>query len=414
MIESLLQNETKIHSPPFSEALAQRLLSTYGSPLYVYQADRLRQTIEHITRSIDYPHVQFHFATVTNGNIALLQLIQQAGWGLHANTPGDVFLGLKAGFTCDRIVYTGSNLSRADIQQLIEWKIDRFNFDSLSQLQDFCEYSRSQPRSIPPEIGLRLNSPELTGDSRIGLSPAEFEKANEIAQQHGFRITGLHFYRGTGTNATGAFTQAIDRLIAIGQKLPDWRTLDFGGGFGYPYRGGAVFDWREFGAAITQRLSALSRPIELVIEPGRSAIAGCGVMLAKVVSVKWLGDGVPPSPVLRQIVGVDTTVSNLSVPAVHGGYRAIATWETGEVSRHETDICGNTTYSRDYLGRNCWLPKLKIGDAIAILDSGAYGYAMSSHFLHRPRPAEVLIDAKGDRLIRQREDYSILLNGQIF
>jgi diaminopimelate decarboxylase len=167
-----------------------------------------------------------------------------------------------------------------------------------------------------------------------------------------------------------------------------------------------VFDWGEFGAAITERLSALSRPIELVIEPGRSAIAGCGILLAKVVSVKWLGD--------RQIVGVDTTVANLSVPAVHGGYRAIATWETGDVSRYETDICGNTTYSRDYLGRNCWLPKLQIGDGIAILDSGAYGYAMSSHFLHRPRPAEVLIDAKGDRLIRQREDYSILLNGQVF
>jgi diaminopimelate decarboxylase len=406
MIESLLQNETKIHSPRCSEATANRLLSTYGSPLYVYQADRLHQTLEHITRSIDYPHVQFHFATVTNGNIALLQLIQRAGWGLHANTPGDVFLGLKAGFTGDRIVYTGSNLNRADIQQLIEWKIDRFNFDSLSQLQDFCEYARSQPRLIRPEIGLRLNLPELTGDSRIGINPAEFEKANEIAQQHDLKITGLHFYRGTGTNATAAFTQVIDRLIAIAQQLPDWRTLDFGGGFGYPYRGGAVFDWEEFGAAITERLSALSRPIELVIEPGRSAIAGCGILLAKVVSVKWFGD--------RQIVGVDTTVSNLSVPTVHGGYRAIATWETADLSRYETDICGNTTYSRDYLGRNCWLPKLKIGDAIAILDSGAYGYAMSSHFLHRPRPAEVLIDSKGDRLIRQREDYSILLNGQVF
>ena len=406
MIESLLKNETQIHSPPFSEAIAKGLLSTYGSPLYVYQADRLHQTLDRITRSIDYPHVQFHFATVTNGNIALLQLIERAGWGLHANTPGDVFLGLKAGFTGDRIVYTGSNLNRADIQQLIDWKIDRFNFDSLSQLQDYCEYSGSQTRLIRPEIGLRLNLPELTGDSRIGVRPAEFEKACEIAQEQSLRITGLHFYRGTGTNATGAFTQAIDRLIAIAQQLPDWKTLDFGGGFGYPYRGGAVFDWEEFGAAITQRLSPLSRPIELVIEPGRSAIAGCGILLAKVVSVKWLGN--------RQIVGVDTTVANLSVPAVHGGYRAIATWETGDVSRYETDICGNTTYSRDYLGRNCWLPKLQIGDAIAILDCGAYGYAMSSHFLHRPRPAEVLIDAKGDRLIRQREDYAILLNGQIF
>lgn len=405
MTESVVEDETKTYSPPFSIAIAHELLSIYGSPLYVYQGEILHQTLDKIARSIDYPHTQFHFASVTNGNIALLQLIQQAGWGLHANTPGDVFLGLKAGFTSDRIVYTGSNLSRADIQQLIDWKIDRFNFDSLSQLQDFCEYSRTAGRSRPTKLGLRLNSPELTGDSRIGLRPAEFDNANAIAQQHGFNITGLHFYRGTGTNATSAFTQAIDRVIAIAQQLPDWRSLDFGGGFGYPYRGGAAFDWTEFGAAIAQKLTALSRPIELTIEPGRSAIAGCGVMLAKVVSVKWQGS--------RQIVGVDTTVANLSVPAVHGGYRAIAIWETDR-SRHQTDICGNTTYSRDYLGRNCWLPTLKIGDAIAILDSGAYGYAMSSHFLHRPRPAEVLIEANRHRLIRQREDYSILLNGQIF
>ena len=76
-------------------------------------------------------------------------------------------------------------------------------------------------------------------------------------------------------------------------------------------------------------------------------------------------------------------------------------------------MCGNTTYSRDYLGKNCKLPALEIGDIIAILDVGAYGYAMSSHFLHRPKPAEVLLENGGHRLIRKKEDYSILLNNQI-
>ncbi len=78
-----------------------------------------------------------------------------------------------------------------------------------------------------------------------------------------------------------------------------------------------------------------------------------------------------------------------------------------------TDVCGNTTYSRDYLGKNCQLPQLEIGDIIAILDVGAYGYAMSSHFLHRPRPAEVLLDNHNHKLIRRREDYDILLHNQI-
>ncbi len=76
--------------------------------------------------------------------------------------------------------------------------------------------------------------------------------------------------------------------------------------------------------------------------------------------------------------------------SVHGGYREIVSWKSGNL--YQTDVCGNTTYSRDYLGRNCQLPKLEIGDVIAILDVGAYGYAMSSHFLDRPRPAEVLLD----------------------
>ncbi|MGC1394547.1 MAG: hypothetical protein WA828_09745, partial [Coleofasciculaceae cyanobacterium] len=108
--------------------------------------------------------------------------------------------------------------------------------------------------------------------------------------------------------------------------------------------------------------------------------------------------------------------ANLSVLAVHGGYRQIIAlnYSNCQSLLHCTDVCGNTTYSRDYLGQNCQLPSLKIGDILAILDVGAYGYAMSSHFLHRPRPAEVLLEQNKARLIRQREDYSVLLANQVF
>lgn len=260
---------------PFNLELAHELLATYGSPLYVYQGDRLRDTIQYITQAIAYPRTQFHFASVTN--------------------------------------------------------------------------------------------------------------------------------------ATIAFTQVIDIVLATAQQLPNWEYLDFGGGFGYPYRrNGAAFNWEEFGAELTKQIGRLERDIDLVIEPGRAAIAGCATLLAQVVSVKWQQQ--------KQIVGVNTTVANLSVPSVHGGYREIVTWvgAHSDAPLHPTDVCGNTTYSRDYLGRNCQLPALEIGDIIAILDVGAYGYAMSSHFLHRPRPAEVLLENDTPRLIRKREDYSILLNKQVF
>lgn len=393
---------------PYSLQVASELLETYGSPLYVYEGDSLHQTIQHITQSIPYPHKQFYFASVTNGNISLLQIFREAGWGLHANTPGDAYLGLKAGFAPKKIVYSGSNLHPDEMAQLLEWGVPTFNLDSISQLQQFGDVYQNKNLSpnLTPRLGLRLNLPAVTGESRIGVRPAEFPAAVKIANAAGLQISGLHFYRGTGTNATKAFTQVINEVMATAKLLPDWEYLDFGGGFGYPYhRDGAAFDWEMFGQELTQELAQLGREIKLVIEPGRAAIAGCGSLLAKIISVKWQES--------KQILGVDTTVANISVPAVHGGYREIVCWQgTGETYR--TDVCGNTTYSRDYLGKNCQLPALQIGDIIAILDVGAYGYAMSSHFLHRPLPAEVLLEGGRDRLIRKREDYNVLVDNQIF
>ena len=383
--------------------VAEELLHIYGSPLYIYDGDKLRQTIERITQAVPYRNTQFRFATVTNGNISLLQIFRNAGWGLHANTPGDIYLGLKAGFPPDKIVYSGSNLNRDEMLQVLEWGVTTLNLDSISQLQQLCEVYSQSNHSL--KVGLRLNYSELTGDSRIGVRKEEFTVANALANQAGLKISGLHFYRGTGTNATRAFTAAITTIFDIAQTLPDWEYLDFGGGFGYPYRhGGAAFDWEMFGVQLTGCLESLASKIELVIEPGRSAIAECGTLLARVVSVKWQDE--------KQIVGVDTTVANLSVPSVHGGYREIIAYSQSS-KLFSTDVCGNTTYSRDYLGKNCQLPAMEVGDAIAILDVGAYGYAMSSHFLHRPKPAEVLLENGGHRLIRKREDYSVLLENQM-
>ncbi|WP_339390239.1 decarboxylase [Crocosphaera watsonii] len=392
---------------PFSATLAHSLLNCYGSPLYVYQSDLLRHSISHITTSIPYNNTLFQFATVTNGNIELLKLFNDQGWGIHANTPGDIYLGLKAGFSGEKIVYSGSNLNPEEMTQILKWGVRTLNLDSISQLELLYEIYKSFPGDLSSlKLGLRLNEPNLIKDSRIGVQPQEFPEAIKIAKRVGLNIQGLHFYRGTGTNATRAFTQVIDDIIQIGQLLPNWEYLDFGGGFGYPYHHDKIaFNWHKFGQELTDKLNQLSKPIQLIIEPGRAVIANCATLLAKVVSVKWQGD--------KQIIGVDTTVGNLSVPSVHGGYRKIISWPEKPQTLWLTDVCGNTTYSRDYLGKNCQLPALEIGDIIGILEVGAYGYAMSSHFLHRPRPAEVLLEKESHRLIRQREDYQVLIDNQI-
>ena len=74
-----------------------------------------------------------------------------------------------------------------------------------------------------------------------------------------------------------------------------------------------------------------------------------------------------------------------------------------------TDVCGNTTHTRDFLARSCRLPEVRPGDLLALRDVGAYGYAMSSHFLNRPRPAEVVVDGDAVHLTTRRETLADLV-----
>ena len=189
----------------FSAKFAQELLAIYSSPLYVYDGNILREKINHITQSIPYPHTQFQFATVTNGNVSLLKIFRECEWGLHANTPGDAFIGLKAGFSPHKIVNSGSNLNAQEFAELLDWGVTTFNLDSVAQIQLFCEiyidnFAGKSTEETKPKLGLRLNLPKLTGESRIGVRPEEFSEAIKITNSVGLKLNGLHFYRGTGTN----------------------------------------------------------------------------------------------------------------------------------------------------------------------------------------------------------------------
>ena len=54
-------------------------------------------------------------------------------------------------------------------------------------------------------------------------------------------------------------------------------------------------------------------------------------------------------------------------------------------------------------------PHCKVGDLIAIRDTGAYGASMSSNYNTRPLIAEVLIEGDDDVLIRRRQRVEELL-----
>ncbi len=68
-------------------------------------------------------------------------------------------------------------------------------------------------------------------------------------------------------------------------------------------------------------------------------------------------------------------------------------------------VCGNICECSDFLNDGIMLSG-KIGDILGIENAGAYGFAMSSNYNERPKPAEILINSKGeDVLIRRKETF---------
>ena len=112
------------------------LLERYGSPLYVYDAERVRHAFTRFRNAFSYEPLELHYAIVCNKNHYLVALLHQLGCGIHANTPGDVHAALAAGVPPASIIYSGTNLDAGDLDYLARHRI-RLNLDSIDQLLHF-------------------------------------------------------------------------------------------------------------------------------------------------------------------------------------------------------------------------------------------------------------------------------------
>jgi diaminopimelate decarboxylase len=383
---------------------ADTLAARFGTPLFAYDADLIRQAYRRLSNAIRYFPSRVHYAAVCNPNLAILRLLRDLGAGLHANTPGDVYCGLRAGFSPNEVVFSGSNLGDEDLDYLLDSGIP-VNVDSVDDLDRACRHGKAR------EFGLRVHLEGLLPDSRMGLREWEVRGAEVSARRAHCRIIALHVYCGTHGRAVDRYALALSRLLAIAEDLPDVACLNLGGGFGYDYHNpeGGAFPFEAIGESATEALERFSertgRRLMLRLEPGRAIVAGAGTLLTRVRSVK--------RDAAVRYVGVDTTVANFTSPAVHGAHRRVVCVDTRPDVDGVTHVCGATTYSRDFIARDTRLPDVSVGDLLAVLDVGAYGYCMASHFLNRPRPAEVMVDGGEITLITRRESFEDLVTAQL-
>lgn len=397
------------------------LADEFDTPLYVMSESKIREQYRRLlaTLSHSYSKVKVLYSAKANSNLSVLRILREEGSGLDAVSPGEVFLALNAGFEPGQILYTGTSVRNDELGYLIESGVT-VNVDSISQLERLLRLTTPDRLSVRvnPELGAGHHEHVITAgvNSKFGVLEDEAIRAYEIAEAAGVDRFGIQMHIGSGINDVDPYVKALEKLLRVAGRARrvigvDFEFVDIGGGIGVPYRPGEDgMDVESFSKVVVglfkRRLSEydLGEP-ELWLELGRYLVAEAGVLLTKVNTVK-----VTP---FKRFLGVDAGFNMLVRPAMYGSYHHILVANKLNLPAEcECDVCGPLCESGDVFAGFRPLPKVSEGDLLAILNTGAYGFSMSSQYNSRPRAAEVLVKNGESALVRERETFEDLLRGQ--
>ena len=385
----------------------------YGSPLYVYDAERIVAQIQKLKNAFDYPQVRFKYAGKALTNQAILRLVKQQGIGLDAVSIQEVHLGLLAGFDPKQIMYTPSGVAFEEIDEGVTLGI-QINIDNLPLLKYFGEkYGSEVPCCLRfnPNIMAGGNSKISVGHkySKFGIPLAKLGAVRALVSDYRILVNGLHIHTGSDIVDADVFLQGAERLFGAAQYFDQLQFIDFGSGFKVKYQEDDTYTdlpelGRKLSAAFTAFCQHYGRPLTMWFEPGKFIVSESGQLLARVNVVK-------ENPNVT-FVGIDTGLNHLIRPMMYDAYHEIENLSNPEGERHPYTVVGYICET-DTFASNRMLPEVRPGDILAIKNAGAYGFSMSSNYNGRFRPAEVLIHRGEAKLIRQRESLEDLLRNQV-
>ncbi len=394
------------------------LIARYGSPLYVYNESILRRSCREMQAIVDYPHFTANFSIKANSNLHLLKLVHEEGLFADAMSPGEIFVLEQAGFRPEQIFFVPNNVGADELQFALDRKIV-ISLDSLDQLDlagRLAPGARVAIR-INPGIGAGHHAKVITAGkkTKFGINADQLDEAKLIADRYHLHIIGVNQHIGSLFMEPAPYLRAASHFFDIASQFPELEFVDMGGGFGIPYHklaGEARLDLNALREGLTRLvhnfIERYGREIILKSEPGRYIAAECGALLGTVHALKE-NDGVA-------YAGTDIGFNVLARPILYDSWHDIMVYRQGELLTEDDEqpytVVGNICESGDIIAKERPLPALKTGDIIAVQDAGAYGYAMSSNYNNRLRPAEVLIRESGEvMLIRKRDTYADLLRG---
>jgi diaminopimelate decarboxylase len=357
---------------------------TYGTPLYAYDLATLERQLHKVNQT--FGTAQKFYALKANPNLHLLRHIVGAGFGLECVSLGELERARHVGCAGERILVNGPAKSPAEYQLGAELGAT-FVVDRESELELLPPRSRCLLRVNPAlEVSTHPHLATGAGHSKFGIPLERIAPTLHTARAMGLEVRGLHLHIGSAIRDAHDFAVAFEKIAQLARSTGPLEVLDCGGGWG--------LDADLGGIAQVAFAAANTFDAQLWLEPGRFLVAECGVLLASVVGFKQTQ---------QNFVLLDAGMTELLRPMLYGAVHQARVLGKSDLSGARVTLAGPACESGDLLGQDLNLPALELGDVVALEQVGAYGAAMSSNYLTRGRPMEVLLEGGAWRVIRQRE-----------
>ncbi|HNQ34451.1 MAG TPA: diaminopimelate decarboxylase [bacterium] len=391
------------------ECFLDELADRYGTPLYLYSETGLRRRLGRFRAAFKDLDPLVRYSCKANANTHLLSIIRAEGGGADVISAGELMLALAAGFEAADLIMEGPGKRPDEMALALENGVAFFSVESEAELESLSRLAAE--RKLKATILLRLNPDIAAGghqyistgrkENKFGLTEAEVISIFKAPERYRpLRIGGLHLHLGSQIDTPEPYLKAVREAKRLHASHP-FEYLDLGGGFPVVYDK-EVTELELFAEAIGRELDGL--PVRVIFEPGRYLVAPVGFLLTRITYRK-------DRPHRRFLV-VDAGMNDLIRPSLYEAFHQIWPVRSSGAAPENFDVVGPICESGDFLARERPLPAdLAAGGLLLVGQAGAYGFAMSSNYNGRLRPAEVLVRGSESRVIRRRQNYEDLLAG---
>jgi len=398
---------------PFDRDFVEKLTEQYPTPFYLYDERTLRHTVRHFCDAFAWnPGFKEYFAVKANPNPEILKILKSENFGGDCSSLPELLLCERVGITGENIMFTANNTPASEFIKASELGAI-LNLDDITHI-DFLEQCRGG--SLPELLSFRWNPGELRNvesvignpvEAKYGLTTEQMFDAYKIAKRRGVKRFGMHTMVASNLldndffvqTARSMFEFALDIFRETGVRI---EFVNLGGGFGIAYRPDQTpLDLKKIGEGIRNEyekhvLSSELGEMKIFTESGRYIAAESGTLITRAIHEK---------NIYKNYIGVDACMANLMRPGMYGAYHHITVLGKEKASATETvDVVGSLCENCDKFAVDRALPKIEIGDLLAIHDAGAHGYAMGFQYNGKLRCAELLLQEDGTvRMIRRAE-----------